>query len=335
LFYIAEIGLNHNGDLELAKEMIKAAQNAGADVVKFQSIKAERLVSSKTFQTAINGFGFADVDNIGDFWEKVSIDANFHKQLKQFCDEQNIEFLSTPFDRASVDMLEDLGVQRYKIASGDLTNFPLIAKIIKKNKPILLSTGGSTVAEVRDTVNFMNNQAGELDLTLLHCVSLYPTPPDLINLNAIDELQKIMHTTLGFSDHTKGFHLALGAITKGARVIEKHFTIDQKLPGPDQEMSVMPETFARLVRYGNDLEKALQVEGKIVSDEEAKELDDMRRSIVAARNLPAGTVIKMEDLEFKRPGNGISPREYRKVIGHSLNKALDKDEQLIWEELDD
>ena len=335
MFYIAEIGLNHNGDPQLAREMVYAAFQAGADAVKFQSIRADKLVSPQTFDTPIDGFGLKNVNNLGDFWNKVSIDKDFHINIKNYCHEKGLEFMSTPFDFNNVDLLDDLGVKRFKIASGDLTNWPLIDYIINKNKPILLSTGGATLEEVRDTVGFIKNRKSAVDLTLLHCVSLYPTPPDLANLQALDELKTLHNGKVGFSDHTEGFHIPLAAIARGAEVIEKHFTIDQNLPGPDQKMSATPDIFSKIVKYGNQVRESIKLQRKKLSREEKGELDDMRRSIVAARNLKAGTILTKQDLDFKRPGTGISPRQFEKVLGKKLNQSLQKDDQIKGSHLDD
>mgnify|MGYP006278190493 CR=1 FL=1 len=335
MFYIAEIGLNHNGDIDLAKNMVKAANQAGADAVKFQSINAEKLVSPDTFSENIDGFGFSDVENVGDFWEKVSIDRDFHREINNYCNELGIEFMSTPFDFESVDLLEELGVERYKIASGDLTNYPLIEKIIKQNKPIILSTGGSTIEEIKETVGFIKSGSYAKDLTLLHCVSLYPTPAELANLRAIADLRKISKGPVGYSDHTVGFHISLAAIAQGANVIEKHFTVDQSLPGPDQKISATPEIFEKIVNYGNQIEAALQIEGKQVSRSETKELAGMRRSIVAGQDLKKGTVLSRDNLDYKRPGNGISPKQYSKLIGKRLKKDFKKNEQFQWSALNE
>ena len=335
MFYIAEIGLNHNGDLGLARKMVEAAFQAGADAVKFQSIQADKLVSPQTFDTPIDGFGYKDVNNLGDFWNKVSIDKEFHFNIKNHCDQVGLEFMSTPFDFNNVDLLEKLGVRRFKIASGDITNWPLIDYIVNKDKPILLSTGGATLKEVKETVEFIKDRKSDIDLTLLHCVSLYPTPPDLANLQALDELKAIHNGKVGFSDHTKGFHIPLAAIARGAEVIEKHFTIDQNLPGPDQKMSATPEIFSKIVKYGNQVRESIKLQGKKLSQQEKGELDDMRRSIVAAKSLAAGTIISKEHLDYKRPGSGISPSQFRKVLGKKLTQDLHKDDQIKWSHLDD
>ena len=335
MFYIAEIGLNHNGDLDLAKNMVTAARKAGADAVKFQSIQASSLVSPKTFDKPVNGFGLSEVNNIGDFWNKISIGEGFHREIKKYCDKIDIEFMSTPFDKKSADLLEELEVRRFKIASGDLTNYPLIEHVLQKNRPVLLSTGGANITEIKQVVNFIGKTTKTVDLTLMHCVSLYPTPPELANLKAIDHLRNLFNCPIGFSDHTLGFHIPLAAIARGAKIIEKHFTIDQELPGPDQKISATPDIFSKIVKYGNQISSALQPESKRVSEQEKKELTEMRRSIVAARNLESGEVITEEDLDFKRPARGISPTEYKTVIGCKVLTDIEKDEPIRWSMLND
>jgi sialic acid synthase SpsE len=327
VYYIAEIGLNHNGDLILAKEMIDAAKDCGANAVKFQSIKAEKLVSPKTFTNHIDGFGLESVKTVGDFWKKVSISKDFHIEISNCCKNLGIEFISTPFDFESVDILYKLGVKRYKIASGDLTHYPLLEYVAIKKKPVILSTGASTVDEIGNAVKHLNN-AGCDELTLLHCVSLYPTPADKANLYAIAKLRSKFNIPIGFSDHTLGFHISLAAIAMGATVIEKHFTIDKNLPGPDQIISADPEEFNKIVDYGNKIYNAIKEKDKVLTEDEIQMAKVIRRSIVASRNLKTGHKIKPDDLDYKRPGKGISPRNYRNIIGKKLKCAVKKDEMI-------
>ena len=327
VYYIAEIGLNHNGDLILAKEMVAAAKDCGANAVKFQSIKAEKLVSPRIFSDSIDGFGMKGVKTVGDFWKKVSIDKNFHVDISNYCAEVGIEFISTPFDFKSVDILDELGVKRYKIASGDLTHYPLLEFVAIKHKPVILSTGASTIEEISDAVQHLNN-AGCNELTLLHCVSLYPTPADKANLNAIGELQSRFNLPVGFSDHTRGYHIPLAAIAKGATVIEKHFTINKNLPGPDQYISADPEEFKKIVKFGNEIYNAVKDKGKVITEEEMGMVNIIRRSIVASRDLKVGHKIQPDDLDYKRPGDGISPKNYKNIIGKRLLRNIKKDNQI-------
>jgi len=325
IYYIAEIGLNHNGDIPLAKKMIKAAKHSGADAVKFQSIKANKLVSPKIFSDPIDGFGLPGVKTVGDFWEKVSIDKNFHLEISKYSQELEIEFISTPFDIDSVDLLEEINVKKYKIASGDLTHYPLLDYIAKKQKPIILSTGGSKIVEINEAVERLKN-AGCNDLKLLHCVSLYPTSSKEANLDAISELKSKFKLPVGFSDHTIGHHIPIAAIAKGATLIEKHFTIDKNLPGPDQQISAEPKEFSDIVEYGNEIYSAIKEKNKILTKDEIKMTRIIRRSIVASKDLDINHRIKFDDLDFKRPGTGISPVKYNKIIGMRLKSSIKKDD---------
>ena len=333
LFFIAEIGLNHNGNLNLAKEMVDSAKESGASAVKFQSIKADKLISRNSFENKVNGFGFTDVNNIGDFWKKVSIDYEFHINIKEYCDKKDIEFISTPFDFDNVDILEKLGVIRYKIASGDLTHYPLLQYVAKKNKPIILSTGMSTIGEIENAVEFIKSN-GNNQITLLHCLSLYPTPPELANLNAIPLLKDIFDLPVGFSDHTIGFHIPIAAIAKGAIVIEKHFTNDNDLPGPDQKLSANPNVFSKMVKYGNEIYEALKENKKVVTEKEMEMRKNARRSIVAGNDLEKGKKITYEDLDYKRPGDGVSPIHFKVFIGKTLLNSKEKDEQINWRDVE-
>lgn len=327
LFFIAEIGVNHNGDLNLAKEMIDAAAQSGASAVKFQSLKANKLVAETEFSNEISGFGLAGVKTLGDFWKKVSIDDEFHFQVKDYCDKVGVEFFSTPFDLQSVDLLENLGVSKYKISSGDLTHLPLLKKVAQTGKEIILSTGGSYFEEISESYNYLkNNSKGKV--SLLHCVSLYPTKSEFVNLEAIDILKKQFDAEIGFSDHTLGIHLPLAAIAKGATIIEKHFTLDKNMPGPDQAISTSPAELADLVRLGNEVYEAVKFKEKVLSEDEVAMRPLMRRSIVAAKDLEIGTKLSMNDLDFKRPGSGISPTKLDEVLGKTLKEKIEKDHQI-------
>jgi N,N'-diacetyllegionaminate synthase len=327
IYYIAEIGLNHNGDIKLAKKMIKAAKASGADAVKFQSIKANKLVSPNIFSDLIDGYGLDGVKTVGDFWEKVSINKDFHIEISEYSQKLEIEFISTPFDFDSVDLLEEINIKKYKIASGDLTHYPLLEYISKKKKPVILSTGASTLEEIRNSIEQLKISGCE-DLTLLHCISLYPTPPEKANLNAILKLKSHFKLPVGFSDHTIGYHVSIAAIAIGAQVIEKHFTTDKNLPGPDQSISASPEEFSMIVEYGNKICNAIKVKDKVVTNEEKQIAKVIRRSIVAAKKIEAGHVIKYDDLDFKRPGTGISPVEYNKIIGMKLKSSINKEDMI-------
>lgn len=334
IFFIAEIGVNHNGDLNLAKKMATAAKSAGAHAVKFQSVTADKLISREAFSLEVDGFGFDDVKTLGDFWKKVSINKKFQVEISKYCQNAGIEFMSTPFDFENADILDELGVKRFKIASGDITNFPLLEYIAKIGKPIILSTGASEVGEIKEAVEFIR-QNGNDNIVLLHCVSLYPTPAKLANLDAISYLNSLFKLPVGFSDHTIGYHIPIAAIAKGATVIEKHFTLDKNLPGPDQKLSADPEEFEAMVKFGNEVFEALSTKRKVLSDEEKKIKIPIRRSIVASKDLQKGKVIKLNDLEFKRPGDGISAKYFQEFLGKRLTQDVAKDEQITRSYIDD
>ncbi len=332
LFFIAEIGLNHNGDLDTAKKMIDAAKEAGASAAKFQSIRADKLVSPKVFSEPINNFGFKNVKNVGDFWKKVSIDEKFHYSIYNHCNDIGIEFMSTPFDFQNADLLEQIGVKRFKVASGDLTFFPLLKHLAKKNKPIILSTGASEMNEIEMAVKYIQKYSSNI-LSILHCVSLYPTKCELANLNSINIISEKFNTEVGFSDHTIGWHTAIAAIAKGATIIEKHFTIDNNLPGPDQAQSSTPEEFKKIVKYGNLIFQSIIENNRKISSEEKEVLFGMRRSIVARKDIKSGTKLTESDLDYKRPGFGISPIHYTDLLGKIVKKSISKDSMIMLEDL--
>lgn len=332
ILFIAEIGLNHNGDFELACKMIEAAANAGANVAKFQSLKAESLLAGDVLDQSFDSFGFSDVKTVRDFFSKVELSNEFHARLNDHCQKVGIEFMSTPFDFESVNVLQSLNVKRIKIASCDLTYYPLLKKAAALGLPMLLSTGGSTLDEIRATVDWLRT-LNNAPICLLHCISLYPTPPELANLCAIRELKRITGLEVGFSDHTEGIHMSLAAIALGATVIERHFTIDRSLPGPDQGLSLEPEVFAKMVKEGNEIKAATAQSSKVISDMEERVVPLMRRSIVAARNLKRGHRLRDEDMAYKRPGSGSSPRVWKEFIGKAINRDLNYDEQILYNDL--
>jgi N,N'-diacetyllegionaminate synthase len=323
--FIAEIGLNHNGDLTLAKEMVSAAKEAGATMVKFQSLKADNLFTAKSLSNHFNIAGFPEKKTLGDFFNMVSLSVDSHKEIKEYCDKTGIEFLSTPLDLDNVDVLDKIGVSRFKIASGDITHFPLVEYVAGTIKPLILSTGASTMEEIREAIEILKANSVK-DITLLHCVSLYPAPPELANLGAITRLKAEFNLPVGFSDHTMGFHIALAAIAKGASIIEKHFTINRKLPGPDQKLSSTPDEFKKMVQYGTDIFHACKTDNKNLSSRESGLRESMRRGIVAARDLRKDCILTLQDMAFKRPREGISAGEYKKVLGKKLLKDKKRDE---------
>jgi N-acetylneuraminate synthase/N,N'-diacetyllegionaminate synthase len=318
VFIIAEIGGNHNGSLDLALEMITAAKYAGADAVKFQTYKTTELLSptSSFFKE----------------FQKEELDAKSFKKIADYCQNNKIIFLSTPFDEASVDLLHDLGVPAFKIASGDITHIPLIRYVAKKKKPILLSTGASTIKEISIALDTIKEVSG-VDVVLMHCVAKYPAPPQESNLKAIAELKNRFGLVVGFSDHSTGIELSLASIILGAKVIERHFTKDKDLPGGDNKISLLPEEFSQLVNGIRNIEKALKNRNfEERSDSNIK--NNIRRSIFIRRAIKKGESLKMEDIVIIRPAIGIAPSDINNIIGKRLKKNVPAGHVLQWEDIE-
>ena len=314
VFVIAEAGVNHNGDLGLARQLIDVAISAGADAVKFQTFKAEAIAANDApkadYQLATTTPGQSQLEML----RKLELSRNAHFTLKAYCDEQGITFLSTPFDQPSVDLLESLIVPAYKVSSGDLTNLPLIEHVSRKGKPVIISTGMSTLKEVEAAVKTAQN-AGCNELILLHCVSNYPAKPDEVNLRAMRTMEEEFAVPVGFSDHTEGIAISLAAVALGAVLIEKHFTLDRNLPGPDHQASLEPMELATLVKDIRSVEHSLGDGNKKPTPAELETARVARRSIMAGASIKAGTVLKRDLLVFKRPGTGLPPSLVDSIIG--------------------
>jgi N-acetylneuraminate synthase len=331
---IAEAGVNHNGSLELAKKLIDAAVDAGVDYVKFQTFKAEKLVS-KTAKKADY-----QIDNTGNKEEsqfemikKLELDEEMHKILIAYCNEKNIKFLSTAFDLDSVDMLDELGIDLFKIPSGEITNLPYIKKLASKKKPIILSTGMSNLGEIEDTLNVLyENGVSRENITVLHCNTEYPTPMKDVNLNAMNTIEAAFKVKVGYSDHTLGIEIPIAAVAKGAVCIEKHFTLDRNMEGPDHRASLEPDELKQMVKSIRNIEKALGNGIKMASESEQKNIVIARKSIHVAEKLDKGHLITMENLEMKRPGSGISPMNLELVIGKRTTRNLEKDDLLTFKD---
>lgn len=333
-YIIAELGSNHNGDIELAKKMIKKAKECGADCVKFQSWTKETIFSKKVYQD--NYFLNDDYRDRNDFTleeivEKFSVSEKELFDLKEYCDEVGIDFSSTPFSKREVDFLVDvLNVDFIKIASMDLNNHPFLEYIAKKGKPIVLSVGLSTLADIDDTIRMIRN-AGNEKIVILHCVSIYPPRDYEVNLNNIDMLRNLYNLPVGYSDHTLGFTAPILAIGKGACIIEKHFTLDKDMFGWDHKISANPEELKIIVDECNRAYKMLGNYYKEVNESDERK-DAFRRSIVVNKNIKRGQVINAEDLDFKRPGNGIEPKYINFIIGKEAKRDLESDEIIMMED---
>jgi len=336
VFIIAEAGVNHNGKKDIALRMVDAACKAGADAIKFQTFKAEKLASrmAKKAPYQENKSKEGQLEML----KKLQLPPRFFKRLKKYCENKGILFLSTPFDYKSVDFLNKI-VPAYKISSGDLNNLPFLKYIAQKNKPILLSTGMATLKEVKEAVKIItNNQrcvkkdARFKSLTLMHCTTSYPCPHKEANLLAIRTLKKEFRYPVGYSDHTKGVEASVAAVALGATIIEKHFTLDKNMSGPDHKASAEPKELKQLVSVIRNTEVGLGSGIKRPQSCEKENMKAARKSLVAARDLKAGEKISRLMIEIKRPGSGIAPVKLDKIIGKTLKRNKLKDELLDWKD---
>jgi N-acetylneuraminate synthase/N,N'-diacetyllegionaminate synthase len=327
-FIIAEAGVNHNGSLELAKKLIDAAKDAEVDAVKFQTFKAEKVVTQKAekaeYQKETTGKG-SQYEMI----KKLELTEYDFKDLAKHAKEKNIMFLSSPFDKESVDLLDGLNVPAFKVASGEVTNFPLLRYIAKKEKPIILSTGMATLGEVEEALNVIRSEGVE-DVILLHCVSNYPARIENVNLRAMETLKQALKIPVGFSDHTLGITASIAAVALGACVIEKHFTLDRNLPGPDHKASLEPDELKEMVKAIRDVEKALGDGIKRLAQGEKEIKKVARRSIVAKVDILEGAIITKEMLDIKRPGTGIVPKYFDFIVGMRAKKDIKKSNIVTW-----
>ncbi len=327
ILIIAEAGVNHNGSLERAKEMALAAKKAGADIVKYQTAVPEQVVSrfaeKADYQKQQTGSEESQLEMI----KKIHFGFEEHRQLKEYCDEIGIRYLSTPFDLDSIDFLATLDMSVWKIPSGEITNLPYLEKVAALKKPLILSTGMSMLSEIEDALAVLEENGCE-DVTLLHCNTEYPTPMEDVNLLAMRDLEEQFALPVGFSDHTLGIEADIAAAALGACVIEKHFTLDKTLEGPDHQASLEPDELEAMVRAIRNIEKALGTSEKHVTPSEAKNRPIARKSIVAKRAIKKGEVFTAENLTTKRPGDGISPMRWYDVLGKEASRDFAEDEKI-------
>ncbi|WP_333614596.1 N-acetylneuraminate synthase [Psychrobacter sp.] len=316
VFIIAEAGVNHNGSSDIAKELIDAAVKAGADAVKFQTFKAANLVS-KTAQKADYQKQTTDVEESQfEMIQKLELDVDAHKQLISYCKHKNILFLSTPFDHESIELLHKLGLEVFKIPSGEITNLPYLRHIGSLNKRVILSTGMANLGEIEAAINVII-QAGSnrKNITILHANTEYPTPMKDVNLKAMVTIGNAFNTNYGYSDHTLGIEVPIAAVALGASIIEKHFTLDKNMPGPDHRASLEPHELISMIQAIRNIEQALGSTVKKPSPSEAKNKSIARKSLVAKTSIKEGEFFTEENLTIKRPGTGISPMRWDEVIG--------------------
>jgi len=335
-YIIAEIGANHNGDIELAKQIIDSAKECGADAVKFQSWTPESLISKEEYnknQSYDDGDGGKKhFGSLKEMVEKYYLRNEQHLELKKYCDSICIDFASSPFSNSEVDLLISLDVPFLKVASMDINNFGLLSYMAKTGKTILVSTGMASIAEIETAIKVIEKE-GNKNIILLHCISIYPPKYEDINLNNIPMLQNTFGYPVGFSDHTIGTSIPLASVALGSCVIEKHFTLDKDMPGWDHEISADPIELKEISTGSQNIQKALGSFNRTVSEDEENKKKKFRRSIVSAKALRKGHVIAEEDITVKRPGTGIQPEEISYVIGAILKRDIEADELLKWEDI--
>lgn len=324
---IAEAGVNHNGSLELARQMVDVAAEAGVDFIKFQTFIGEKVISryapKAEYQIKQTGQKESQLEMV----KKLELSEKDHVELVRYCHQKGVKFLSTPFDLDSIDLLVRLGLDTLKIPSGEITNLPYLRKIGALNKELIMSTGMATLGEVEKALEILVISGTERDkISLLHCTTEYPAPVDEVNLRAIQTLQHAFQLPVGFSDHTLGIDIAIAAVAIGACIIEKHFTLDKNMEGPDHQASLEPTELKQLVKAIRNVEKALGHGRKIPSPSEIKNMPIARKSIVALKNITQGEIFTSDNLTVKRPGNGISPMMWDYVLGKRAPRDFKEDE---------
>lgn len=321
---IAEAGVNHNGSLELAKKLVDAAKECGADIVKFQTAKLESLVSKCAPMAEYQKNNIGQEKSQSDMLKDLLLAFEDFVELKKYCEEVGVEFLSTPFDIESIYFLKDM-VRVWKVPSGEITNLPYLVEIGKTKMPVILSTGMCEMEEIEAAVEILFKNGTE-DITLLHCNTQYPTPYEDVNLRAMNSLKEKFGVKVGYSDHTKGIEVPIAAVAMGATVIEKHFTLDRNMEGPDHKASLEPGELKQMIQSIRNIECALGDEEKKPSASEKPNIKVARKSIVAARKIKAGEIFSEENLTTKRPGNGISPMKWYEVMGKKSPRDFEEDE---------
>ncbi|MGD9787021.1 MAG: N-acetylneuraminate synthase [Sulfuricellaceae bacterium] len=326
-YIIAEAGVNHNGDIDLAYRLVDAAVEAGADAVKFQTFSskevASRFASKAEYQTKATGNAESQLEMLA----RLELSPEAHRSLVEYCKKRGITFLSTPFDSSSLDLLLGLEIPMLKIPSGEITNLPFLRRLGASGKPIILSTGMATLGEVETALTILEEAgANRQDITILHCNTEYPTPFEDVNLRAMDTLRLALDVSVGYSDHTPGIEVAIAAVARGASVIEKHFTLSRSMPGPDHKASLEPDELKNMVHAIRHVEMALGSTRKSPSPSEKGNIPIARRSLVAARDIEKGELFSPENLTAKRPGTGVSPMRWDDVMGKAAPRRFSADE---------
>lgn len=333
VFIIAEAGVNHNGNINIAKKLIDVAVEAGVDAVKFQTFSAKEVMIKTAPKASYQKETTNPCESQYEMAKRLELKKEDFLELSEHCKKNNVLFLSTPHDEESIDLLDKIGVKAFKIGSGDITNIPYLKKISKIGKPIILSTGMSNICEVEEAVNTIYSQ-GNTDLILLHCVSNYPAKVKDCNLRAMKTLSNVFNLPVGFSDHTLGIEISIAAVAMGAKVIEKHFTLDKTMIGPDHRSSLESEGLKAMIEGIRKVEQSL---GNGIKKPRNSEIDIMkvaRKSIVAKTIIKKGEKIKENHLSIKRPGTGIKPKNYDSLIGKVAKKNIEKDSLILWRDIE-
>ncbi|MBE7411818.1 MAG: N-acetylneuraminate synthase [Leptospiraceae bacterium] len=327
VFIIAEAGVNHNGSLDIAKKLVDAASEAGANAVKFQTFKANHLVSKNAEKADYQKQTTKSSESQYEMIKKLELTEDAHKELIAYCKQKNIEFLSTPFDHESINLLHELGLATFKIPSGEITNLPYLEHIGRYNKNIILSTGMATLGEIESAIDVLAHAGTEREkISVLHANTEYPTPMHDVNLRAMQTIGAAFGLPYGYSDHTLGIEVPIAAVAMGATIIEKHFTLDKNLPGPDHKASLEPQELVAMVKAIRNIEKALGSAIKQPSPSEAKNKPIARKSLVAKTAIKKGEIFSEQNLTVKRPGHGISPMRWHEYIGKQAERDYAEDE---------
>lgn len=325
VYVIAEAGVNHNGSLELAKKLVDKAKEAGADCIKFQTFISKNIVSKSADKAEYQKQQTDSSESQLEMLQKLELSFDDFKELKEYCRIKKIEFLSTAFDFDSIDFLNSLNMNIWKIPSGEITNLPYLIKIGNLNKKVILSTGMSTMEDIKAAITALRKN-GSGEITVLHCTTEYPTPYEDVNLNAMNTIKKEFNVPIGYSDHTRGIEIPIAAVAMGAKVIEKHFTLDRNMEGPDHKASLEPDELKAMVSAIRNVEAAIGNGDKLPAKSEKKNMAIARKSIIASCSINKGEVFTEKNITVKRPGTGISPMRWFEVLGKTAKKDFKEDE---------
>ena len=325
---IAEAGVNHNGNIKIALELVDKAKEARADIIKFQTMNPEKLVSKHAKKAVYQNNNLNNDDSQLEMLKKLALSIDEFDNIRNYCNKLGIQFLSTPFDLDSIDFLNGFDMPFWKIPSGEITNYPYLVKIAKTHKDIVMSTGMSELKEIEEAMKVLKDN-GCNKISLLHCNTEYPTPFEDVNLKAMLTLKDKFNVEVGYSDHTKGIEVSMAAVAMGATIIEKHFTLDRDMEGPDHKASLEPDELKLMVECIRNIEKSLGNGVKQISASEKKNIEIARKSIVANCNIKKGEVFTEKNITTKRPGNGISPMRWNEVIGKEAIKDFNIDDLII------